>query len=48
MAITTPTDPDSHTGADDDEDTNAHGVSSPAPAEGGDDIAPPRPGSPQG
>ena len=53
MATTPPTDPDPRTGADDDEDATDprqtdRGVSTEAPAEGGDDTAPAQPGSPQG
>ena len=42
------TDPDPRTQADDDEDAVGRGVSSPAPAEGGDDSPGEQPGSPQG
>ena len=48
MATNPPTDPDPRTSADDDEDATNEGVSTQAPAEGGNDIAPERPGSPKG
>lgn len=52
MATTPPTDPDPRTSADDDEDATPDddnaGVSTQAPAEGGDDAPPERPGSPKG
>ena len=41
------TDPDPRTARDDDEDA-PDGISTPAPAEGANDVAPPQPGSPQG
>lgn len=41
-------DPDPRTAADDDEDATDDGVSTPAPAEGADDVAPEQPGSPKG
>lgn len=47
MAVTSPTEPDPRTAADDDEATD-QGVSSTEPVEGGDDAAPEQPGSPQG
>lgn len=48
MAVTSPTEPDPRTAADDDEDATRHGVSSTEPAEGGDAAAPEQPGSPKG
>ena len=48
MATNPLTDPDPRTSADDNEDATDEGVSSDAPAEGHDDVAPEQPGSPQG
>ena len=43
----TATDPES-TPRDDQPDATNHGISTPAPAEGADDVAPPTESSPQG
>lgn len=58
MASTPPTGPDPRTAADDDDNSSgedssgqgpsAAGASSPAPAEGGDDLPGEQPGSPTG
>ena len=40
--------PDPRTAPDDADDATNEGVSSPAPAEGGDERPPERPGSPKG
>lgn len=46
MAVTSPTEPDPRTAADDDEATD-QGVSSTEPVEGGDGTPAKQPGSPQ-
>lgn len=48
MATDSPNEPDPRTAADDNEDATNKGVSAEAPAEGKDDSAAPRDGSPQG
>ena len=48
MASIPPTEPDPRTANDDDEDATGQGVSSPDPAEGGDDLPGEQPGSPRG